>query len=163
MHVRVYVCKHLIVCVCACMHVCMHMSCMFVRMHVCICVSCIYIMYLCTYACMYICIMYIYHVCLYVCMYVYVCYVCTDTWYLRATNSAFQRWCARRMVLHLWVMYIFLFVCYICINTLAFMCMCIQISTTHCGDKYLKSSYRVAKTHRIPYLYRSFSAKEPYI
>ena len=23
--------------------------------------------------------------------------------------------------------------------------------------------YRVAKTHRIPYLYRSFSAKEPYI
>ena len=24
-------------------------------------------------------------------------------------------------------------------------------------------SYRVAKTHRIPYLYRSFSAKEPYI
>ena len=26
-----------------------------------------------------------------------------------------------------------------------------------------KSPYRVAKTHRIPYLYRSYSAKEPYI
>ena len=26
-----------------------------------------------------------------------------------------------------------------------------------------KNQYRVAKTHRIPYLYRSFSAKEPYI
>ena len=25
------------------------------------------------------------------------------------------------------------------------------------------AQYRVAKTHRIPYLYRSFSAKEPYI
>jgi len=24
------------------------------------------------------------------------------------------------------------------------------------------SPYRVAKTHRMPYLYRSFSAKEPY-
>jgi len=24
-------------------------------------------------------------------------------------------------------------------------------------------AYRVAQTHRIPYLYRSFSAKEPYI
>ena len=26
-----------------------------------------------------------------------------------------------------------------------------------------RTAYRVAKTHRIPYLYRSFSAKEPYI
>ena len=25
------------------------------------------------------------------------------------------------------------------------------------------NGYRMAKTHRIPYLYRSFSAKEPYI
>jgi hypothetical protein len=25
------------------------------------------------------------------------------------------------------------------------------------------ATYRVAKTHRIPYLYRSFSAKEPYV
>jgi len=29
--------------------------------------------------------------------------------------------------------------------------------------KHAAARYRVAKTHRIPYLYRSFSAKEPYI
>ena len=31
------------------------------------------------------------------------------------------------------------------------------------GEPFDKGTYRVAKTHRIPYLYRSFSAKEPYI
>ena len=32
-----------------------------------------------------------------------------------------------------------------------------------CNMYIHKSFCRVAKTHRIPYLYRSFSAKEPYI
>ena len=34
---------------------------------------------------------------------------------------------------------------------------------THTHTACLTYHYRVAKTHRIPYLYRSFSAKEPYI
>ena len=36
---------------------------------------------------------------------------------------------------------------------------CIPNSFIHCCGRGL---YRVAKTHRMPYLYRSFSAKEPY-
>jgi len=32
-----------------------------------------------------------------------------------------------------------------------------------CGDVCVLCKYRVAKTHRIPYLYRSFSAKVTYI
>jgi len=47
----------------------------------------------------------------------------------------------------------------------------LQHTTTHCNIlQYTKWKvqhravyYRVAKTHRIPYLYRSFLAKEPYI
>jgi len=45
-------------------------------------------------------------------------------------------------------------------------CICViwimQISICMCSYQE-HSWYRVAKTHRIPYLYRSFSAKEPYI
>jgi len=33
---------------------------------------------------------------------------------------------------------------------------------TICGSNFVALDYRVAKTHRMPYLYRSFSAKEPY-
>jgi len=33
----------------------------------------------------------------------------------------------------------------------------------HAYPSKICDKYRVAKTHRIPYLYRSFSAKEPYI
>jgi len=40
-------------------------------------------------------------------------------------------------------------------------CMCVCACVCLCVD-VLISIYRVAKTHRMPYLYRSFSAKEPY-
>jgi len=33
---------------------------------------------------------------------------------------------------------------------------------SHTSFNLISSHYRVAKTHRMPYLYRSFSAKEPY-
>jgi len=41
-----------------------------------------------------------------------------------------------------------------------------RVSTSEENDYFSRQScayYRVAKTHRIPYLYRSFSAKEPFI
>ena len=53
-------------------------------------------------------------------------------------------------------------------------CMCVRVSSPHSqrtdrkahardGNKQRKRIYRVAKTHRIPYLYRLFSAKVTYI
>jgi len=55
--------------------------------------------------------------------------------------------CARSHVTH-----IFVCVTYIC-----------TINTIRDIAHFIRCWYRVAKTHRIPYLYRSFSAKEPYI
>ena len=48
------------------------------------------------------------------------------------------------------------------------MCACMRVRVcvgvdTLTFPRLRTSAYRVAKTHRIPYLYRSFSAKEPYI
>ena len=49
---------------------------------------------------------------------------------------------------------------------------CVDVMSHTCAKVYdacvdvthtCQSVYRVAKTHRIPYLYRLFSAKEPYI
>ena len=39
---------------------------------------------------------------------------------------------------------------------------CMKIHTFQ-NSSHSPACYRVAKTHRIPYLYRSFPAKEPYI
>ena len=48
---------------------------------------------------------------------------------------------------------------YACVCVCTYTHACLYIFTWHtCWGEY-----RVAKTHRIPYLYRSFSAKEPYI
>ena len=45
-----------------------------------------------------------------------------------------------------------------------FMCVTCEMTYTYVRDKaYSYMRYRVAKTHRIPYLYRSFSAKVTYI
>ena len=44
------------------------------------------------------------------------------------------------------------------------MCVCVYVCASVRGCALVCAhTYRVAKTHRIPYLYRSFSAKEPYI
>jgi len=42
-----------------------------------------------------------------------------------------------------------------------FVCVCAKFDTFE--HYQVRTQYRVAKTHRIPYLYRSFSAKEPHI
>jgi len=39
---------------------------------------------------------------------------------------------------------------------------CCSVSCSVRGDWWCIDLYRVAKTHRMPYLYRSFFAKEPY-
>ena len=63
-------------------------------------------------------------------------------------------------------LYIYIYICiyvYICIHTYTHTYFC-YISPTHVL-RIVSSvrSYRVAKTHRIPYLYRSFFAKVTYI
>jgi len=40
--------------------------------------------------------------------------------------------------------------------------MDLWLECIRCIVRESSHSYRVAKTHRMPYLYRSFSAKEPY-
>jgi len=42
-------------------------------------------------------------------------------------------------------------------------CVCTSRCRASASHHPPASYYRVAKTHRMPYLYRSFSAKEPYI
>jgi len=42
-----------------------------------------------------------------------------------------------------------------------YMCVCVCVYTYVC-QAYLMARHRVAKIHRMPYLYRSFPAKEPY-
>jgi len=55
----------------------------------------------------------------------------------------------------------------VCVNMCLHVCIyvvCVQIYVCHNTCAMRKwMCYRAAKTHRIPYLYRSFSAKEPYI
>jgi len=42
------------------------------------------------------------------------------------------------------------------------LCVSIYVHTCHRVKRSFRIVYRVAKTHRMPYLYRLFSAKEPY-
>ena len=41
-------------------------------------------------------------------------------------------------------------------------CDALQHTAMHCNTLRCTTTYREAKTHTMPYLYKSFSAKEPY-
>ena len=51
----------------------------------------------------------------------------------------------------------------VCMHVCIRVCMSVCIYVCDCGCMHAYVYYRVAKTHRIPYLYRSFSAKVTHI
>ena len=61
----------------------------------------------------------------------------------------------RVWVLHMW------YKCVAVCCSVSSVLQCLRVAIAAVNNT--KSPYRVAKTHRMPYLYKSFSAKEPYI
>ena len=59
-------------------------------------------------------------------------------------------------------MYVCSTVVFVCVCVYVFACMCMCMCEWMDAFKCIEG-YRLAKTHRIPYLYRSFSAKVTYI